>query len=80
MNTFKVLFIFKSLNTCNCKRFQDHHLMQYLLGFVCASPESGEDAVCPIVGGHVETTEHLGGRDGFRVHPHLLVGLATVCH
>ena len=53
----------------------------YMLAFLCAeraSPQGGEDAVGPVVGGHVQPAEHLGGRDGLGVHAHLAVGLAAV--
>ena len=47
---------------------------------MCSSPERGEDAVSPVVGGDVETPEHLRRGDGLGVHPHLAVRLATVRH
>lgn len=36
-------------------------------------PQCGEYAVCPVVCGHVEPSEHLRGGDGLRVHAHLAV-------
>lgn len=43
------------------------------LRFERLPPERGEDAVRPVVGGHVQPPEHLRGRDSFRVHAHLPV-------
>lgn len=51
-----------------------------LLCFERFPPQRGEDAICPVVGGHVQRAEHLRGGDGFGVHPHLFVGGAAVCH
>ena len=51
-----------------------------LLGFVSSPPQSREDPVRPIVGGHIQTAKHLGSGDGLGVHPHLFVGFSTVCH
>ena len=47
---------------------------------MCSSPECREDAVSPVVGGNIKTTEHLWSCDRLRVHPHLSVRLATVSH
>ena len=44
------------------------------------SPQCGEDAISPVVGGHVQATKHLGCCDGLGVHTPFLVGLATVRH
>ena len=52
----------------------------YLLSLQRLAPERGEDAVRPVVGGHVQSAKHLWGRDGLWVHPHLAVGLAAVRH
>lgn len=46
----------------------------------CAPPQSGEDAICPVIGGHIQSPKHLRGCDCLWVHPHLPVGLPTVCH
>lgn len=51
-----------------------------LLGFESPPPQGGEDAVSPVVGGHVQRAEHLRGRDGLGVHPHLSVWRAALCH
>lgn len=51
-----------------------------LLGLESFPPQSGEDAVGPVVGGDVQRAEHLRGRDGFRIHPHLPVRSAAVRH
>jgi len=51
-----------------------------LLGFESFPPQGGEDAVRPVVGGDVQRAEHLRGRDGFGVHPHLPVGGTTFRH
>jgi len=53
--------------------------LHHLLRLVCSSPERREDAVCPVVGGDVETTKHLRRRDRFGVHVHLLVRLCAGC-
>ena len=51
-----------------------------LFGFEGLSPESGEDAVGPVVGRDVESTKHLRRCDGLRVHSELLVRLTAVRH
>ena len=50
------------------------------LQLVRSPPEGGENAVCPVIGGHIKTTKHFRGSDGFRVHPPLLVRDSDVCH
>ena len=52
----------------------------HLLGLMCPPPESGEDAICPVVGRHVQPAEHLRGCNSLRVHAHLLVRRAAVRH
>lgn len=51
-----------------------------LLGLESLPPQSRKDAVGPVVGGDVQRAEHLRGRDGFGVHPHLPVGGAALRH
>ena len=52
----------------------------HLLGLERLPPERREDAVRPVVGGHVKSAEHLRRGDGFGVHAHLLVGRAALGH
>lgn len=52
----------------------------YLLGLECFPPQCGEDTVCPVIGGHIKSPKHLWGSDSLRVHSHLLVNFAAVCH
>ena len=40
---------------------QDQPDVVSLLHFQCLPPEGGEDAVCPVVGGHVKPPKHLAG-------------------
>lgn len=47
---------------------------------MCPPPESGEDSVSPVIGSDIKATEHLRSCDSLRVHPHLLVWFAAVCH
>ena len=52
----------------------------YLFGFVRPAPQSGEDAISPVVGGHIQATKHLGSSNGLGVHAHLLVWSSTLGH
>ena len=52
----------------------------HLLCLMRSSPESRENAVCPIIGRDVKSTKHLWGSDGLGVHAHLLVRLPALCH
>ena len=47
---------------------------------MCPAPEGGEDAISPVVGGHVQATKHLWGSDGLGVHAHLLVRNSALSH
>lgn len=52
----------------------------YLLGFVSSAPERGEDAISPVIGGHIQPSKHLRCSNSLGVHAHLLMGCTTVCH
>ena len=45
-----------------------------------ASPQCGEDAVRPVVGGYVQATKHLRSRDGLGVHAPFFVRVSAVGH
>lgn len=51
-----------------------------LFGSQSFPPQGGENAIRPVVGGHIQGAEHLRGCDGFRVHPQLPMGGPTLRH
>ena len=52
----------------------------YLLRFQRSTPQGGKDAVGPIVRRHIQSTEHLRSRDGFRIHTHFTMRCPTFRH
>jgi len=63
-----------------CYAVNDGYRLLTFLGLESSSPQCREDAVSPVVGGNVQTTKHLRCSDRLRVHPHLFVRSAAVCH
>ena len=52
----------------------------YLLRLQRLPPQSGEDPICPIIGGHIKFTKHLRSGDSFWIHPELAMSCAAIAH
>ena len=62
------------------QEYKHLHPALTLLDLERASPERREDTIGPVVGGDVETPEHLRRRDGLGIHPQLAMRLAARRH